>query len=219
MKLPHICDYLKHVLILRNKQTKVRWSCAKAASSKRPNTPFFGSEVLGKTLPPLAVLLALSGTRSKDVVVDIQRQRLTVRLVWCGRVLDGPLYRNVKPSEACWSLDSTPLPSQSATTGAAAGGAAGGAVGGAGEGGRSKSKGSLVGEGGRRAQKWSELIILLPKEDAGHYWRGLFEGGEEKSHFEVSRGLISKVHNNHHWACVFPILTTYMGGLLKGNSL
>jgi hypothetical protein len=37
-----------------------------------------------------------------------------------------------------------------------------------------------------------ELMVLLPKDDGGHYWRALFEGGEEKSHLEVGEGVINK---------------------------
>jgi hypothetical protein len=33
-----------------------------------------------------------------------------------------------------------------------------------------------------------ELLVVLPKE-GGHYWRALFEGGEEKSHMEVRTGV------------------------------
>jgi hypothetical protein len=33
--------------------------------------------------------------------------------------------------------------------------------------------------------EWSELLLVLPKEEAGHYWKTLFEGGEEKSYWEV----------------------------------
>ena len=125
------------------------------------------------------------------MIVDIQRHRLTVRLVWYGRVVDGPLYRKVKPSEACWSLYSTPLP-----TSTGAGAAAGSGGGGSNNTSSSKSKGSESSGGRGSNQKWSELIILLPKEDVGHYWRGLFEGGEEKSHFQVSR------FGRHRWFCV-----------------
>lgn len=35
--------------------------------------------------------------------------------------------------------------------------------------------------------RFSMLHLMLPKDDH-HYWRSLFEGGEEKSHMEVSAG-------------------------------
>lgn len=37
--------------------------------------------------------------------MSIQPGRLTVRLNWHGRLLDGPLSKRVKAGEACWSLD------------------------------------------------------------------------------------------------------------------
>ena len=35
------------------------------------------------------------------------------------------------------------------------------------------------------AGRFSMLHLMMPKDDH-HYWRSLFEGGEEKSHMEVS---------------------------------
>lgn len=32
----------------------------------------------------------------------------------------------------------------------------------------------------------AELLLLLPKEEGGHYWRALFEGSAEKSHLQAS---------------------------------
>lgn len=34
-------------------------------------------------------------------------------------------------------------------------------------------------------EEFAELQLLLPKENGGHFWRALFEGGVEKSHLEV----------------------------------
>ena len=84
-----------------------------------------------------------AGTKHRDVAVTVTPTRLTVRLGWHGRVVDGPLARRCKASESVWSL----------------------------------------GEGG------TEVLLLLPKDDP-YFWRALFEGGEEKSHYEVLRELV-----------------------------
>lgn len=43
-----------------------------------------------------------AGTRKGDVQVAVTTNRLTVRLSWAGRVLDGPLTRKVKAGEMLW---------------------------------------------------------------------------------------------------------------------
>ncbi|CAD7697348.1 unnamed protein product, partial [Ostreobium quekettii] len=35
-----------------------------------------------------------------------------------------------------------------------------------------------------------EVYVMMPKDD-GHYWKGVFEGGEEKSYMEVLQDLVS----------------------------
>lgn len=45
-----------------------------------------------------------AGTKSKQMTVNIQPGRLRLSLDWCGRVVDGPLHRRVKASEALWAL-------------------------------------------------------------------------------------------------------------------
>ena len=84
-----------------------------------------------------------AGTKPREVSVTVTPTRLTVRLGWHGRVVDGPLARRCKATESVWSL----------------------------------------GEGG------SEVLLLLPKDDP-YFWRALFEGGEEKSHYQVLRELV-----------------------------
>lgn len=114
--------------------------------------------------------------------MTIQPDRLTVRLGWCGRVLDGPLKQRVKASEACWSLDKTTVNlnflrfKAAATAGSSKGG--------------SRAAGDATAAAVAEADKaeFVELMVLLPKESGGHYWRALFEGGAEKSHLEVGSG-------------------------------
>ncbi len=86
-----------------------------------------------------------AGTRKGEVRCAVEAQRLAVSLSWAGRVLDGPLTRRVKPSEATWVLEQDQAPGATTTT---------------------------------------TLHVMLPKAER-HYWRALFEGGEEKSHIEV----------------------------------
>jgi hypothetical protein len=119
--------------------------------------------------------------------VSIAPQRLTVRLAWAGRVLDGPLKKRVKASEACWALDTSKLTlqelqsrlpqqqQQQKASGAVASESAG-----------RTSADAAAAAAGRQVFEFVELLIVLPKEEGGHYWRALFEGGEEKSHMEVS---------------------------------
>jgi hypothetical protein len=42
-----------------------------------------------------------------------------------------------------------------------------------------------AGGGASKDVEWSELLLVMPKEEGGHYWKALFEGGEEKSYWEV----------------------------------
>lgn len=144
-----------------------------------------------------------AGTRKDDVSVSISPQRLTVRLGWAGRVLDGPLKQRVKASEACWALGAVKvrlqemqarLPAQQQQQleqeqglGVKRG------VTGAGTAREGVAEGRAPVQAGASCQsefefefEFVELLVVLPKEDGGHYWRALFEGGEEKSHMQVS---------------------------------
>jgi hypothetical protein len=148
------------------------------------------------------LLLPMAGTRKDDVAVSITPQRLTVRLAWAGRVLDGPLKKRIKASEACWALDSSitltwqelqarlPNAAQHKALGSTGGGVDGHAA---------QQKAAAAASGldrpagvdaaaGQQCCEFVELLVVLPKEEGGHYWRALFEGGEEKSHMEVRRG-------------------------------
>ena len=88
-----------------------------------------------------ALLAVPAGTRAKDVRLVLTPTRLTLSLAWHGRVLDGPLARRCKASEAVWSLDDT------------------------------------------------QLSVMLPKDDP-YFWKSLFEGGEEKSHYAILQELV-----------------------------
>merc|ERR1712060_309604 len=68
--------------------------------------------------------------------MGIHATHFSLSLSWYGRVIDGPLFRRCKASEAQWALED------------------------------------------------DEVSVMLPKDD-GYFWKGLFEGGEEKSHQEV----------------------------------
>ena len=83
-------------------------------------------------------------TKRKEVSVHVTPTRLTVKLSWHGRVLDGPLRRRCKAGESCWILE----------------------------------------------DDTSEVQIILPKDDA-QFWRSLFEGGEEKSYYEVLQEMVN----------------------------
>ena len=41
-----------------------------------------------------------------------------------------------------------------------------------------------------------EVQIMLPKDDA-YFWKGLFEGGEEKSHYEACGTLHNSIPTSH----------------------
>lgn len=81
------------------------------------------------------------GTRARELSIAATPTRLTVKLGWHGRIVDGPLSRRCKASEMTWGLEG------------------------------------------------EDLTIILPKDDAC-FWKGLFEGGEEKSHYEVLQELV-----------------------------
>ncbi len=182
----------------------------------------------------------VTGTQKSEVVVRITATRLTVRLGWAGRVLDGPLLKRVKSSEAVWSLCSVRADVASRERQAAARRAAAlrppAAVGGAGRdssssssgvgsaatigGSSSSSSSSSSGSGKRPSQAagetqeedFIELLLLLPKEDAGHYWRAVFEGGAEKSHIEVWQHLRQPQHLQQQLLVIRPFnssLSTY----------
>lgn len=83
-------------------------------------------------------------TKRKEISVQVTPTRLTVKLSWHGRVLDGPLRRRCKAGESCWILE----------------------------------------------EDTHEVQIMLPKDDA-QFWRSLFEGGEEKSYYEVLQEMVN----------------------------
>jgi hypothetical protein len=117
--------------------------------------------------------------------------------------LEGPLKKRIKAGEACWSIDSTDVDlralkaaaslrqqqqkphviQQQAEGSVAASPDTTGMVGGIAGGSSSSSSG---GSGGSVVEM-CELLLILPKEEGGRYWRALFEGGEEKSHMQVRR--------------------------------
>ncbi|KAL6753005.1 hypothetical protein V8C86DRAFT_2736475 [Haematococcus lacustris] len=109
-------------------------------------------------------LLLPPGTAKHELSVQITATRLRVNLGWAGRVLDGPLTRSVKASEALWVLERD----READAGPGAGA---GAV-------------SIAAAGCGGQREVVRLHILLPKAER-HYWRSLFEGGAQKSHLEV----------------------------------
>lgn len=127
-------------------------------------------------------------------MVRIKPDRLTVSLGWYGRVLDGPLKQRAKAGEACWSLDKTTVnlnsvrfkPTAPATAAAAAASSSSNNPQGAGSSSTAAAGGGGGSDGtGGKSAEFVELMVLLPKEGGGHYWRALFEGGQEKSHLEV----------------------------------
>lgn len=160
-------------------------------------------------------LLLPAGTRKDEVSVSISPQRLTVRLGWAGRVLDGPLKQRVKASEACWALGAVKvslqemqarLPAQQQQQleqeqglGVKRG------VTGAGTAREGVAEGRAPVQAGASCQsefeyefKFVELLVVLPKEDGGHYWRALFEGGEEKSHMQVLQEALTNEGDARH---------------------
>lgn len=48
--------------------------------------------------------MCAAGTRKGEVVVGLHTDRLVVRLGWCGRVVDGPLHRAIRPQDSVWTL-------------------------------------------------------------------------------------------------------------------
>lgn len=154
-----------------------------------------------------------TGTLKRDMVVSLQPDRLTVRLNWFGRVLDGPLKKRVKSSEMCWSLDKTEVnvaalkaqtqkkahlqampsqPTHQHKPRHAACAAAPSLT--------SSGKSSAVRQNVHTASvnggvmleevcEMTELLLVVPKEEDGRFWRALFEGGEEKSHLEVCESI------------------------------
>lgn len=145
-----------------------------------------------------------AGTTKDDVMVRIKPDRLTVSLGWYGRVLDGPLKQRVKAGEACWSLDKTTVNLNSArfkpvapATAAAAASSSSNNSRCAGSSAATAAGGGRGGDGrGCLSAEFVELMVLLPKENGGHYWRSLFEGGQEKSHLEVGEILCFEVVDN-----------------------
>lgn len=166
------------------------------------------------------------GTTKRDLAVTIRPDRLTVSLSWAGRVLDGPLHKSVRASDACWALESTG--SSSSSSGGSSSGRSGSTSGGGAaafgmltaperwpgcgpdqpapinavkqQQSTSQSATAVVkpqqraGQSAAAAVKRAEpqpppgcvdLMIVLPKAEGGKFWKALFEGGEEKSHWEV----------------------------------
>lgn len=124
-----------------------------------------------------------TGTTKRDVAVLITPDRLTVSLSWAGRVLDGPLAKRVRAADAVWALGDAPPAGGAPSTGLlppppprrpATGGGGGDAGGG---GGAQPPPGCV------------DLMVVLPKAEGGRFWKSLFEGGPEKSHWEVRGGL------------------------------
>ena len=146
------------------------------------------------------------GTTKRDLAVIIRADRLTISLAWAGRVLDGPLFKPVRASDACWALDASPGGgSGSGGGGSESAGAAAGLLpppqqwrGGAGEkaavaGIQAAAAAGQVGAGGREKcveipEGFVDMMIVLPKAEGGRFWKALFEGGPEKSHWEVGPG-------------------------------
>ena len=106
------------------------------------------------------------GTTAREVSVCVTPTRLTVNLSWHGKVFDGPLYRRCKGSEANWILQDSCTPSPTHHN-------------------ANLPKDLPYDEDmGRFGEPFHEVLIQLPKDDPTP-WRALFEGGEEKSHYQV----------------------------------
>lgn len=132
----------------------------------------------------------IAGTRKKDIIVDIKPTRLTIRLGWYGRVVNGPLHKRVKATDCYWALDSqcssihaaaTPNTNNGSSKLASTSNHSSDAV--------NDGKGNVAAADSASAAAqlpFAELQLLLPKDDGGHYWKALFEGGEEKSHWQVT---------------------------------
>jgi hypothetical protein len=129
------------------------------------------------------------------VAVIIRPERLTVSLSWAGRVLDGPLTRPIRAPDAVWTLGDAaparlpPPPPLRPGAGAAESAAAAGG-GGGGKGQREQARPRLP-------EGCVALSLVLPKAEEGRFWKSLFEGGAEKSHWEVGRHLSKAVRVNH----------------------
>jgi len=123
-----------------------------------------------QTSADVEVRLSLpAGTRARDVRVEAAAGSLAVWVAWQpGRaVVEGRLWRRVKAGDVVWTV---------ATGGSRGGGGDGVTGGGGGGGGR-----------GAGAQDDCELQLLLPKDEARRYWKGLFAGEEERGHLELLR--------------------------------
>jgi hypothetical protein len=114
------------------------------------------------------------GTTKRDLAVLVRPDRLTVSLAWAGRVLDGPLTRGVRASEAVWTLADAPPahlpPPPPLRPGAPAAGA---------------DATAAPAPRLRPPEGCVALSLVLPKAEEGRFWKSLFEGGAEKSHWEV----------------------------------
>ena len=148
-----------------------------------------------------------AGMTKRDVAVVVAPDRLTVSLAWAGRVLDGPLWKRVRASDAVWSLSAVDARARDARAaagllpappemrpGAAAAGTSAGASGSAAAGtAPARLNGAPAAASAQPLPPGCvDLMIVLPKAEAGRYWRALFEGGAEKSHWEL---LHEAVHN------------------------
>jgi uncharacterized membrane protein YgcG len=152
-------DPLPHEAILVQKST---------SQAPNPKAPLKARPRLSwrQTSADVDVRLALPlGTTARDVRVDVTPTRLRVRLSWllneedAPPVLEGEFYRRVKAGEAVWTVASC------------GGGGAGGPAGGPDD------------DGSEAA----ELQLLLPKDEARRYWKGLFAGEEERGHLQLLR--------------------------------
>jgi hypothetical protein len=157
--------------VLAAKKAAAAAAVAKASPSAPPALPPRLS--WRQTSADVEVRLALPlGTTARDVRVDVAAARLSVRLSWLpaegAPVLEGELYRRVKAGETVWTVASC--------------GGGGGGGGGRG-GGQEAAAGASVGDGSEAA----ELQLLLPKDEARRYWKGLFAGEEERGHLELLR--------------------------------
>jgi hypothetical protein len=133
-----------------------------ATSSRRPRARLSWRQ----TSADVEVRLVLPlGTAARDVRVEVGPTRLRVWVSWlgCGEdvaspVVEGELYRRVKAREVLWTV--------------------------AGCGGSARAAAPATATADDEA---AELQLLLPKDEARRYWKGLFAGEEERGHLELLR--------------------------------
>ena len=113
-----------------------------------------------------------SGTRARDVGVDVRPDRMTFSLAWHGAVKEasGKLRGRCVASETLWTLEDGDAPAASAAA-------------------QTDGAGDRTNRSQRRL---SHVHVVLTKRDRGltdAAWTGLFEGDEEKSLTDVLREL------------------------------